>query len=238
MSAIPRRRLPRSSPAKLLVAFLTLCAGVLVWPAPAFAAKPAVTLTSPVVVSDQSVTINYAVNRKARQVRSHECSLSRGTTVVATTCGTLQGSDSSKTRYRTIFTGLANGQYVYRVRVTLTDSGAATLTTPAFTINFTPPNRAPVAAEDSYTTDYETPLVVPAPGLLVNDSDPDGDTIRVSTVNLSPGPGSLDAGLDGSFVFTPPDGFSGVATFSYRIRDTSDEPSADAAISITVNPPA
>ena len=32
-------------------------------------------------------------------------------------------------------------------------------------------NRPPVAADDSYSTPYETALTVPAPGVLGNDTD-------------------------------------------------------------------
>ncbi|MGC9084544.1 MAG: Ig-like domain-containing protein, partial [Anaerolineae bacterium] len=37
-------------------------------------------------------------------------------------------------------------------------------------------NRPPTAQNDSYTTYKNTPLTVPAPGVLANDSDPDGDS--------------------------------------------------------------
>ena len=44
------------------------------------------------------------------------------------------------------------------------------------TITVTPVNDAPVAVDDSYSTDEDTPLTVAAPGVLGNDSDVDGDT--------------------------------------------------------------
>ena len=39
-------------------------------------------------------------------------------------------------------------------------------------------NDAPVAADDSYSTDEDTALVVAAPGVLANDSDLDGDALH------------------------------------------------------------
>ena len=37
-------------------------------------------------------------------------------------------------------------------------------------------NDAPVAVDDSYSVDEDTPLSVAAPGVLGNDSDADGDS--------------------------------------------------------------
>ena len=36
-------------------------------------------------------------------------------------------------------------------------------------------NDAPVAVDDGYATDEDTPLTVTAPGVLANDTDVDGD---------------------------------------------------------------
>ncbi|RLA38459.1 MAG: hypothetical protein DRR06_20750, partial [Gammaproteobacteria bacterium] len=63
-------------------------------------------------------------------------------------------------------------------------------------------NRAPVAVDDIYTARIGETLVVPAPGVLENDSDPDGDTLAAvlqsTTVN-----GNLVFNTDGSFEYTP-----------------------------------
>ena len=40
----------------------------------------------------------------------------------------------------------------------------------------------PVADDDSYTTDEDTPLTVAAPGVLANDTDVDGDTLTATLV--------------------------------------------------------
>ena len=39
---------------------------------------------------------------------------------------------------------------------------------------------APEAAGDAYATSEDTPLTVDSPGLLGNDSDPDGDTLAAA----------------------------------------------------------
>ncbi len=79
-------------------------------------------------------------------------------------------------------------------------------------------NYPPVAANDSYTTAQDTPLNVPSPGVLLNDSDPDGDPL---TAVLASGPasGTLTLNANGSFTYTPSAGFSGTDTFTYTAFD-------------------
>ena len=62
------------------------------------------------------------------------------------------------------------------ITVTADDGQAANNTfSRTFTINVTSVNDAPVAGNDSYSTNEDTPLTVAAPGRkLGNDSDPQG----------------------------------------------------------------
>ena len=43
-------------------------------------------------------------------------------------------------------------------------------------------NDAPVAVDDSYTTNEDTPLTIAAPGVLGNDTDVDGDALTAALV--------------------------------------------------------
>jgi len=96
-------------------------------------------------------------------------------------------------------------------------------------------NRAPTAQNDSYTTYKNTPLNVPAPGVLGNDSDPDGDPLTAVLVS-PPSQGSLTLNADGSFTYTPPSGWSGTTSFTYKARDSDGAESNVATVTITVNP--
>jgi subtilisin family serine protease len=81
------------------------------------------------------------------------------------------------------------------------------------------PNRPPVAANDSYSTDKGTVLTVGPPGVLANDSDPDGDPIT-AVLGTGPANGTLTyLNADGSFQYTPKTGFSGTDTFTYTASD-------------------
>ena len=81
-------------------------------------------------------------------------------------------------------------------------------------------NQAPSAADDTFSTDEDTPLNVPAPGVLVNDSDPNGDTLSAVVVT-GPANGTLSLKADGSFTYTPNANYNGSDSFTYQVSDGS-----------------
>jgi hypothetical protein len=78
------------------------------------------------------------------------------------------------------------------------------------------PNRAPVAVEDTAFTPARDPVNVT---VLANDSDPDGDVIRVITVT-QPNRGAVTINADGTVRFTPFSDWCGLSVFTYTISDT------------------
>ena len=79
-------------------------------------------------------------------------------------------------------------------------------------------NLAPVAADDAYSTNPDTPLTVTAPGVLTNDTDANDDAITAVLIsNVSNGTLTLNA--DGSFTYTPNAGFTGSDSFTYQTND-------------------
>jgi serine protease AprX len=87
-----------------------------------------------------------------------------------------------------------------------------------FSINVTSSNRPPVASGDSYSVANGASLNVPAPGVLANDSDPDGNAIS-AVLKTAPSHGSLTLNANGSFAYTPTAGYSGADSFSYADSD-------------------
>lgn len=79
-------------------------------------------------------------------------------------------------------------------------------------------NDAPVAGDDLYNAVEDIPLVVPAPGVLGNDSDADGDVIKASLF-APPSHGSLALADNGSFTYTPDANYAGPDSFQYRATD-------------------
>jgi FtsP/CotA-like multicopper oxidase with cupredoxin domain len=97
----------------------------------------------------------------------------------------------------------------------------------SFTVTVANVNDAPVAVNDSYTMiQGTTPLVVPAPGVLGNDSDPDGTTPTATAFStpactgFATPCGTLTTNSNGSFSYTPRNtNFIGAATFTYQASD-------------------
>lgn len=103
---------------------------------------------------------------------------------------------------------------------TVTDGALTDTAKVTITVNCV--NDPPVANDDYYSTDVNTELVIPALGVLANDTDPDGDPLEVymhETDVTSPANGTLAINENGSFTYTPNDGFCGEDTFTYRAGD-------------------
>jgi len=103
-------------------------------------------------------------------------------------------------------------------------------------LNNTSTNQAPVAVNDAYSTNEDTPLTVPAPGVLGNDTDGDGNPLTASVVAGSgPAHGTLAFNQNGAFSFTPAANFNGTDTFTYKASDGTAQ-SNPATVTITVTP--
>ncbi|MHB1177158.1 MAG: T9SS type B sorting domain-containing protein, partial [Daejeonella sp.] len=79
-------------------------------------------------------------------------------------------------------------------------------------------NTQPVALNDTYTTLENTALVMAAPGVLQNDTDPDNNLLTASVVT-QPVRGTLLLNPDGSFTYTPEANFNGSDVFTYMACD-------------------
>jgi len=90
-----------------------------------------------------------------------------------------------------------------------TDSAKVTVTVKAAP----PANRAPDAHGDSASTAFNTPVTL---NVLANDSDPDGDALRVLNFDAASAQGgTVSITAAGLATYTPKAGFSGTDTFNY-----------------------
>ena len=96
-------------------------------------------------------------------------------------------------------------------------------------------NRPPIAVDDSYVTNLGETLSVTPPGVLGNDTDPEGAPLTASLV-AGPLSGELSLAPDGSFTYVPAPGATGTYSFTYRVSDGISQ-SAPAAVTIRVNAP-
>ena len=92
-------------------------------------------------------------------------------------------------------------------------------------------NDAPVANDDSYTTDEDTFF---SGSVLDNDQDAEGDELSVLLVARTNN-GDLTFRDDGTFDYQPNQNFNGTDSFTYRTLDPSGELSDVATVTITVN---
>lgn len=108
------------------------------------------------------------------------------------------------------FEGVDTFSYLIGDTLGLSDSATVTVTVhPAAN-----PNGAPVANDDTVQTIIGTPVVI---DVLANDSDPDGDSLTISTVGGA-SHGSVEI-VNGNLRYVPEAGFQGMDVFSYTVED-------------------
>jgi hypothetical protein len=118
------------------------------------------------------------------------------------------------------------------VTVQVQDSGGLSAIQ-SFSITVARGNRPPAVSNDTYNLTQDETLSIAAPGVLANDSDPDGDSLTAMLVgNLTQG--ALTLHPDGAFVYTPAAGFIGEDTFTYKANDGQLD-STTATVTIKVN---
>ncbi len=96
-------------------------------------------------------------------------------------------------------------------------------------------NGPPVAVDDSYDVLQGGTLVVVAPGVLANDSDPSGLAMS-AVLGAGPSHGTLTLNSNGSFTYAPSAGFSGSDSFTYTAHDAF-QGSNTATVTIHVRAP-
>lgn len=142
----------------------------------------------------------------------------------------ISGCESATCTY-TLPSALASGDYTWTIAA-LNPRGAESADSVA--LPFTASN-APVAVADTYTTPFNTPLVVDvASGVLANDAG-SGPLLALSPT--MPDNGTLQFNGNGSFTYTPDVTFVGTDTFTY-VASNSSGASDPATVEVVVTAPA
>lgn len=121
------------------------------------------------------------------------------------------------------------------VEVEFTDYRAIAGEIATITFAMTERDDPPVARNDHYAVDEDTPLTVKATAddsILSNDTDEDTATLSVS-LETTPGHGTLEFEPSGRFTYVPDPDFFGQDFFSYRLTDEASQ-SALAVVCIDV----
>ena len=116
----------------------------------------------------------------------------------------------------------------YSVMITVTDGNGGEVVSG---FDWTVTNPAPIAGDDSFRTDEDTPI---NSTVVTDDSDPDGDDLTW-TIDSDVSNGTLVLNTDGSFTYTPDGDYSGNDSFTYTLTDL-DGATTSATVNITVNP--
>jgi hypothetical protein len=120
------------------------------------------------------------------------------------------------------------------------DDGSRSPSTGTVRLNVACVNDAPAARDDAYSVDIGSVLqTTAAAGLLANDTDAEGDTMSVQTLDTSgvTAQGTLNVNGDGRFTFDPfPTAMPGRYSLTYKVVDsgTPSAPSNVAAVEITI----
>ncbi len=110
----------------------------------------------------------------------------------------------------------------------ITNTGSSS----TLTITVDPVNDRPNAVDDSFTTTRGTAIDIPVADLLLNDTDIDLDSLSVDLVSgAANGSVSISGGL---VTFTPNPGFTGTASFTYRVTDGTLTDTATVTINVTL----
>jgi VCBS repeat-containing protein len=120
---------------------------------------------------------------------------------------------------------------VYEVVLQAAD-GQGGAATQLLRIAVTNVNENPMAVTDQIVTAAGQAIVVTETTLLANDSDVDGDTLRVISVS-APTSGTLLRTASGDYLYTPAAGFTGADSFTYTVADAGGL-TATAQVSVAV----
>jgi YD repeat-containing protein len=102
------------------------------------------------------------------------------------------------------------------------------------TITVSGPPGPPIVGNNLYQVQQGNELTVAAPGVLDNDYSPDPRLGLTVLLQRDAAKGSLVLQPNGSFVYTPVAGYTGIDQFSYVVRDAEGRVSQEGRVGITV----
>jgi len=151
---------------------------------------------------------------------SFDATTTNGGTITRDINGTPADTSDDKLIYSPALDFNGSDTFTYTI-----NDGTGRFDTATVTVDVTPVNDDPVAADDSRTTPEDTPLTV---DVLANDSDVDGDNVLLDSFDLT----SVNGGTitrddnttpadtsDDMLIYNPALDFNGIDTFTYTIAD-------------------
>ena len=128
--------------------------------------------------------------------------------------------------------GDRNKDNVYDVKVRVTDDEGTTCDKVLWVkVKDVADTKPPVANDDKAKTDQGDTVTI---NVLGNDTEPEGETIRVTGIATQPSNGTATVNADGTIDYTPNANFFGTDTFTYTIVD-EDKLTDTATVTVTVD---
>ena len=127
--------------------------------------------------------------------------------------GTLTLSTNGQFTYRSSTNFYGTDTFTYRAV-----SGSARSRPATVTVTVNPVADIAGVNNDNYTVNGNGSIFVPAPGVLANDTDPNSYPLTAVLIS-APSHGTLSLQADGSFTYTPSNGFAGLDYFLYAANN-------------------
>src|SRR5215204_5984019 len=189
------------------------------------------------VADNQSVTTDEDTAREVTLSASDVEGNALGYTILrATQHGTLSGRGANLT-YTPADEYRGHDSFTFKANDGTADSDPATVSIAVNAVN-----DAPVANEDTKSTNEDTPLVFAARQLLGNDdpgpANESGQTLTVTAVDQAVN-GQVSLGTNGDITFTPDADFNGQASFEYTVCDNGSPSECSemiAIVNVTASP--
>ncbi len=196
----------------------------------------------PVAVSDSgfTTTTSTAITIAASALLANDTDQDGNTLVITGANGGINGSAVFNAQTNTVtFTPMAGYTGPASFNYSISDGNGGTASAVVSLNVNAPPNRPPVASNDSgFTVTQDATLSLPASSLLANDSDPDGDPLTITgIVNGSAvnGTATFNAQTN-AITFVPTAGYTGPASFGYAVSDGRGG-TASATVNLNVSTP-
>ncbi|HEX8296047.1 MAG TPA: Ig-like domain-containing protein [Chthoniobacteraceae bacterium] len=205
-------------------------------PTGATASAPAIVQVTggnaPPLAQPDSATAASGVPKIVRLLRNDTDPDGDALTVVSATLppaqGTVQVNPDGTVTFTSAPAFVGNAGIAYQI----TDgNGGTSNSTVTISVSAAPVNAPPVATNDTATTPVGQTIDVP---VLLNDSDPDGDLLTVTSVIVPAGQGSATINPDGTIRYIPAPGLNDDVVLEYAITDGNGG-TANALVTISVN---
>lgn len=146
------------------------------------------------------------------------------TSTTTPTNGTVSINTDSTINYQPNDGYLGNDSFEY----TIMDADGAQSTATVY-VSVQGDNTAPIAVDDLRATRMNTPVTL---NVLENDSDADGDTLTIVSMDTTGTLGTIEYQADGTVTYTPPLDWCGLDTFTYVMTDGFVEVTATVTINV------